>query len=366
MNRILELAIQIQQIPAPTFGEAQRAVFVMERFRSEGLAVDQDDSGNVYARVPGGASACPIIVSAHLDTVFPLETSLTITRNAESISGPGIGDNSLGVAGLFGLLWLLRDSAPGNFPLPGDVWLVANVAEEGLGDLRGMKAVVDRFGPAPRAYIVLEGLSLGQVYCRALAVTRYRITVQTTGGHSWVDFGRPSAIHELSRLVARLTALPLSKTPRSALNVGLMGGGTSVNTIAPQAWCELDLRSEHPEILASLAAKVETLVKESQKPGVNAAFEVIGQRPSGAIPSTHPLVQTAISSLQEAGIQPRLNIGSTDANIPLSRGYPAICIGLTSGSGAHTVSETIQIAPLGAGMQQLVGLVQRLTFNVEC
>lgn len=171
-ERVLALAMDIQQIPAPTFSEARRAAFIFERFQADGLSdVSMDMLGNVYGRLPGAGSRPPLVVSAHLDSVFPEDTPLDCRREAETIYGPGIGDNALGVAGLFGLLWGVKGNAlprlqpnlsgPNAKPspsLPGDLWLVANVAEEGMGNLLGMTAVVDRFGSDVRAYLVLEGI----------------------------------------------------------------------------------------------------------------------------------------------------------------------------------------------------------------
>ncbi len=219
-----------------------------------------DEVGNVYARLPGSGSSRPLVVSAHLDTVFPLSTDLHVTRRSSNpgaaptnveglalstVEGPGIGDNSLGVAGLFGLLWELNSSSAqiAGSTLPGDIWLVANVGEEGLGNLCGMRAVVDRFGDRPLAYLIVEGMALGQIYHRGLGVQRYRITVDTPGGHSWVDYGRPSAIHVLGEIIYRLSNLSLPRVPRTTLNIGTISGGTSINTIAAHAQLELDLRS---------------------------------------------------------------------------------------------------------------------------
>jgi acetylornithine deacetylase/succinyl-diaminopimelate desuccinylase-like protein len=357
--RVLDLAVTIQQIPAPPFGEAQRAAFIHERFHVEGLQqVSSDEIGNVYGCLPGKGDARPIIISAHLDTVFPFDTELQVKREADMIFGPGIGDNSLGLAGLFGLIWALRQEQVSKKSLPGDVWLVANVGEEGLGDLRGMRAVVDRFGANASAYLVLEGMGLGQVYHRALGVRRYRITVRTAGGHSWVDYGRPSAIHELAALVNKLTALPVPAKPRSSLNVGVIAGGTSVNTIAPSAHLELDLRSEGTAALASLTRRVELLVKSAQKAGVQVTYELIGQRPAGKIPASHPLVRLVRRVLHAQGLQPNLTVGSTDANVPLSRGLPAVTIGLSTGFGAHTVNEYISTQPLSQGLAQLYEVVE--------
>jgi tripeptide aminopeptidase len=363
VDRVLDLALAIQQIPAPTFQEEKRAVFVRDQFLAEGLAdVSIDPVGNVYARLPGYSSptvmkqARPLVVTAHLDTVFPVTTPLEATREPGRIAAPGIGDNALGVAGLFGLVWALRQEELS--PLPGDVWLAADVGEEGLGNLRGMKAVVDRFNLQPAAYIIIEGMSLGRVYYRGLGVQRYRITIRTPGGHSWVDYGSPSAIHELAALITRLNALTLPEQPRTTLNVGIIQGGTSVNTIAAEAHLELDLRSEEVGALAELIDQVERLIAESNQTFVEVTADLIGQRPAGEISPDAPLVRLAMSCLEAQGLQPILNIGSTDANIPLSRGYPAICIGLTTGGGAHTASEYILTQPLGQGLAQLIDLVK--------
>jgi len=357
-KRVLDLVVQIQQIPAPTFAEAQRAHFVKSSFEAEGLNdISVDAVGNVYARLPGDGNRRPLIVSAHLDTVFPIETDLTVSVKKARIIGPGIGDNSLGVASLFGLVWQLRQRGES---LPGDLWLVANVCEEGLGDLRGMRAVVDRFDGNVCAYLVIEGLSLGYIQHRGLGVQRYRITAKTPGGHSWSDYGRPSAIHELSAFVTKLTAIPLPEKPRTTMNVGRMGGGTSINAIAAEAWLELDLRSESPQVLAELIRTVEQLVKTAGRPEVRVEAEVIGQRPAGELSASHSLVRLAEECLKEQGIEPKLMVGSTDANVPLSRGFPAVVLGVTNGAGAHTTGEFIYTAPVERGMQQLVQFVSRV------
>lgn len=356
INRVLDLAVTIQQIPAPTFKEQQRANFLMEKFNQEGLQdVSSDSAGNVYARWAGAGQRPPLVLSAHCDTVFPVSTSLTLERTEDKIYGPGIGDNSLGVAGLFGLVWGLRART---VVLPGDLWLVANVAEEGLGDLQGMRSVVERFGDRVLAYIVLEGLALGQVYNRGLGVKRYRIRVKTSGGHSWVDFGLPSAIHELAVLITRLNDIRLPRHPRSSLNVGVISGGTSVNTIAAQAELELDLRSEEGRTLDWIVERVESLIASANRPGVKVQAEVIGLRLPGEIASDHPLVLLAQRCLQDQGLEPILGIGSTDANIPLSQGLPAVCIGVSTGGSAHTVNEFINTQPVTTGLEQLLCLVE--------
>ncbi len=356
--RVLELAIQIQQVPAPTFHEQQRAERVRDLFAADGLDdICIDEAGNVFARLPGVGEKKPLIVSAHLDTVFPMETNLRVTRGSEVIHGPGLGDNSLGVAALFGLLWPLRER---EIRHRGDIWFVANVCEEGLGDLRGMKAVVDRFGANVHAYLVLEGLALGHIYHRAVGVKRYRVTARTSGGHSWSDYGQPSAVHELAKLVVDLASLSLPTHPRTTMNVGKISGGTSVNVIASEASFDLDLRSEGQESLAALILAVERVIHKANKPGVSVEAQVIGQRPAGEIAVNHPLVTLARDCLREQGLEAGLISGSTDANMPLSKGYPALVLGITTGGSAHTINEHINTAPIAKGMEQLVSFVSRV------
>ena len=358
VSRVVEHAVQIQQIPAPTFQEQKRAEFVRDLITAEGLHdICIDDTGNVFARFPGTGSGKPLIVSAHLDTVFPMETNLRVARGSDVIHGPGLGDNSLGVAALFGLIWSLRER---QVPLGGDIWFVANVCEEGLGDLRGMKAIVDRFGNNVQAYLVLEGLALGHVYHRAVGVKRYRITARTSGGHSWSDYGQPSAVHELAKLVVELASFSLPTYPRTTMNVGRISGGTSVNVIASEASLDLDLRSEGQEALAALVSAVERLIQKASKTGVTMEWQVIGQRPAGEISASHPLVSLAKDCLREQGLEAGLISGSTDANVPLSKGYPAIVLGITTGGSAHTVHEFINVAPIAKGVEQLVRFVSRV------
>ena len=360
IEELRDLAISIQQIPAPTFGEGRRAAYIYKRFQAEHLKdVTQDSLGNVYGCLPGKGKSPPLVVCAHLDTVFPEATDLTITRSPGKIAAPGIGDNSLGVAALLGLVWALRKQKATASALPGDLWLVANVCEEGLGNLAGMRAVVEHFAEQVKGYLILEGMALGQIYHRGLGVQRYKITAETAGGHSWVDYGKPSAVHELVALINRLIAIPLAKQPRTTLNIGVVSGGTSVNTIAAQACCLLDLRSEQADALQELSSLVEAMIRDANRPTVRLVGEIVGHRPAGMLPLSHPMVRLAINCLEVNGIQPHPNIGSTDANLPLSRGLPAICLGLTSGAGAHTTNEYIETRPLERGMSQLVEFIQR-------
>ena len=356
-EKVLDLAIRIQQIPAPTFDEGQRGMFVRDLFNGEVLKdVSTDETGNVYGRLPGkDENAKALIVSAHLDTVFPASTNLEVRHEPDRVYGPGIGDNSLGVASLFGIIWSLREK---NIQLKHDVWFVANVGEEGLGDLNGMRAVVDRFGDDVIGYLVLEGLALGHIYHRAIGVKRYRITARTKGGHSWSDYGQPSAVHELASLVTELTSIKLQRKPRTTMNVGTIHGGTGVNVLAAEAKCDLDLRSEDPQALEKLVQKVEGILIHASRDGVTIEAEVIGERPAGEIPADHDMVKLALVCCKEAGTKAVLTAGSTDANIPLSRNIPAVVMGISTGGSAHTTDEFVTVSPIQMGMESIVRFVE--------
>ena len=310
IERLLELAVRIQQIAAPTFEEKQRAEFVCDKFFHEGLKdVSMDSVNNVYGRWTTDRrpkkNAKPLIVSAHMDTVFPSGTSLYCTREEDRIYGPGIGDNSIGVAALFGLLWMTRER---KIKLQNDIWFVANVCEEGLGDLRGMKAVVDQFGENVKAYLVIEGMSFGHVYHRAIGVRRYRVTAKTAGGHSWSDYGQPSAVHEAAKLVTQIASLSVPVMPRTTLNVGKISGGTGINVLASEATFELDLRSESPEALNTLVRQVEGMIRSANKEGVKMEFEVIGAA-TGRRDRIRPSVDSTRRGMSaRAGHQSGINI----------------------------------------------------------
>lgn len=353
IDRLLNLACAIQQIPAPTFHERARAEFVRDQFLSLDLCdVEIDDLGNVYGRRRGG-DASSVLVTAHLDTVFPADTPLTLTRAPGRITGPGIGDNSLGVAALCELACSFKNHA-----LPGDLYLAANVGEEGLGDLQGMRCVIDRLGQKVQATLVLEGMALGHIYHAAIGVRRYRFTARAEGGHSWLHFGQPSAIHALVRLGAQLTELQVPSAPKTTFNIGAISGGTSINTIAREAALDLDLRSESPASLQELSAQVIALANDCETDGIQIETSVIGDRPAGCLPREHPLVQVAARSLRQASLPVFFDAGSTDANLPLSRGLPSICVGLARGGNAHRPDEYIETQELEKGYQSVVTMIR--------
>lgn len=354
---VLEQASAIQKIPAPTFDEWQRAAMVEAHYRSVGLHdVLMDDLGNVYGRMPGLEPTRPaLLISAHMDTVFPAATLLTLRHDDDSkqLFGPGIGDNSLGLAAMLSLCHALPEFS---LTPESDIWWVATVGEEGLGDLRGMRQACDRLGDRIGLAIILEGIGLGRIFYAGLGVRRLQVLVKGQGGHSWLHAGRPSAIHHLVRIGAALVErISPPKRPRSTLNIGLIEGGTSINTLAPEASFSIDLRSVDSTALARLEADVRACIASlNHKPEIEVSVQVVGDRPSAALAQDHPLIRAAQSVLRSLAIGPgSREIGSTDANIPLARQIPAICIGITTGGDAHTIGEFIDTGPVSTGMQQL-------------
>ncbi|HEY46206.1 MAG: hypothetical protein AMJ88_14495 [Anaerolineae bacterium SM23_ 63] len=355
LERMIECARAIQAIPAPTFDERKRALFLQDTFEGAALEdVQLDQIGNLLGRIQGGSQP-PLIISAHLDTVFPADTQLASKHTEDRLSGPGIGDNAIGLATLVELAYDLPRSPPG------DIWFVATVGEEGLGNLRGMHEVVKRFGEHPIAYIVLEGMALGHIYHRGLPVRRYEITTITEGGHAWIHAGRPSAIHRLIEVGAEIITFALPTLPRTSINIGRIDGGTSINTIANRASMKIDLRSEEIETLLNLEAQMMDLVNSYQTEQSEVKLTLIGERPGGGIPEGHPLVQVAVQALKECGEKViHLKSGSTDASVPLSLGLPAICIGITRGGNAHSLSEYIEIEPISRGYNALMSTIGRV------
>ncbi|UCG24294.1 MAG: M20/M25/M40 family metallo-hydrolase [Chloroflexota bacterium] len=355
----LDLAISIQQIPSPTFSEAERATYVESKFRDLGLVdVSQDAMHNVFARLPGQANGSPIILSAHSDTVFSHDTDLTVRyENGREpttglISGPGLADNALGVAGLLVIAGLLVDTKLRPYE---DIWFVANVCEEGLGDLRGMRSVVERFGAGAR-YVIIEGGSYGHIFHKAIGVRRFRLTVKTPGGHSWGDYGSPNAIHILGQIIGRIDQLALPERPKTSINVGVVEGGTTINSIAAQASCLVDMRSVDPQMLEGLLTNVERIVAEiASGPDVNTTISKIGDRPAGELAPDTAMVALAAEALEHVGCQDiRFMAGSTDANIPISMGIESVCVGLANSGNTHRVDEFLDPTHLPEGLGQLL------------
>lgn len=355
---VLDLTCRIAAVAAPTDDEGERSALVRDLCERAGLATTVDALGDVVARVPGaaGRDGPALLLAAHLDTVFARDIPLRIARADGQLWGPGIGDNSVGIAAVLTVPRLLQ--AIGLEPAV-DLLLTGNVGEEGLGNLRGMRAVMDaqrRIG----AVIAVEGHNLGRVTHVAVGSRRLRITAHGPGGHSWGDFGRPSAVHALGRLIAALDDIPQPWTPKTTLNVGMIEGGISVNSIAPAASCLVDLRSVDAGALTRLAAKVERAVEATRRSGIELTVELLGDRPPGEVALDSPIVRAAAGVLAALGVAPSFDASSTDANVALARGIPAVCIGLTSGGNVHRADEYIDTPPLGAGLSQLVLLALEL------
>jgi tripeptide aminopeptidase len=345
----VNLTSRICEVAAPTGFEHERAQLVAGLLRDRGYDPEIDDIANVYAR-RGNRGGPAIMLVAHTDTVFPAGTNVSVTQDGDALRGAGVGDNSLGVAAMIETLAILDEL---EIETPLDIIGVANVGEEGLGNLRGVRAAVDRYASDLRGVIAVEGHNLGRVTHAGVGSQRWRITVKGPGGHSWGAFGKPSAIHELARIVTRIADVPAPTDPKTTFNVGTIDGGVSVNTIAPSASALLDMRSIDSDALDELTRRVRSVVTVSGD-GLSVSIDVIGERPAGVCPLDSPLVLAAGNVLRSLGFDPVFDASSTDANIPISRGIPAICIGITRGGLGHTTEEFIEISPIATGIAQLV------------
>jgi len=360
---VIAEAIAICEIPAPSFHEHARARFVHERFAEIGGwdQLELDGIANVVAVRRGAARGSRTLVAAHLDTVFP-DASTPVARGRGRLTGRGIGDNSVGVAAVLAVGRALAAAAPRAL---GDLILAATVCEEGRGDLRGIRRVCDVYRGQYDRVIAVEGLSLQRVQTRGVASLRYAVTVTTDGGHSWGAYGRPNAIAVLARAITALEPLmpAIGVEPKTTLNVGVIGGGRSVNTIAPDATFELDLRSADPASLARLDRAAKRAMREAvatapltpKMPPPELRIARIGNRPGGSLPDEDALLRAVMRARAASGLTaaPELNAGSTDANYPLSLGVPATCVGVTTGGESHTPREWMRTAPLRRGVPYL-------------
>lgn len=347
-------ACRIQQIPAPTFSEKARSQYMFDQLQQSGLEMERDKvSDNVYARLRGGDSP-PIILSAHLDSVIPPAIDTPSIREEQRVIGPGIGDNALGLAAIlaFGRYFKEHD-----FHFPGDIWLVADSAEEGLGNLIGMHRVVDKFGGNVTAYIVLEGIGLGFIQHAALGIVRLRIEVRAPGGHAWGNYGEASAIHELVNFCGKILSIHLPQQPKTTLNLGKFCGGESINSLAAKAWLEVEVRSEDPATLDSTIRQIHTLANSIHPTSVQLTIETIGSRPSGSLNVDHPLIKACEKALTRSQVKSQVTITSSDASLPISLGYPAVCLGITSGARVHSADESIDIPPIATGLNQVLHLI---------
>jgi acetylornithine deacetylase/succinyl-diaminopimelate desuccinylase-like protein len=345
---VVRRTIQIAELPAPTGREQARAELVRSWWESDGLDdVRTDHVGNVWGRVREGTGSV-VIVCAHLDTVFGDDVAHTVRVQGDTLVGPSVGDDSVGLAALSAVGPVLPAGRIG-------VWVLATVGEEGLGNLAGVNAALDHAPGSVAALIAVEGNYLGRVSTVGVGSVRRRVLLRGPGGHAWESADAPSAIHELSRLVTSI--VDLDRPSGTTLNVGRLGGGEGINMRAREAWCELDLRGDDPERLASLAREVNAYVA-GVGPGFIVEQEDLGDRPAGRIDAEHPLVLAAQQALGELGTPAVSPPTSTDANAAHVRGVPAIAVGITTGSGEHTTSEWIDTGPIDGGVRTLARTIE--------
>jgi len=333
-DETLELQAAICRIPAPSGQEGRRAAFVAQRLRALGLQdVRLDEVGNVVARW-GGTSSGAVVVAAHLDTVFGPDVDLAVQRNGSRMVGPGISDNA---RGLVGLLALARATSETGWETERPIVFAATVGEEGEGNLRGVHYLLGPQGVSAAAVIALDGAGLDRVVHRALGSRRFRVTYQGPGGHSWAAYGVPNPAHAIGRFTAGVAELPRPLKPRSSCSVVRFQGGTGITSIPALAWAEVDARSEDAGALEALQTGLRALASDALQtenrrraqgtPSLELAIEMIGERPAGATASTDPLVRAAVDATRAVGRGPELAAASTDANVAIALGIPAIALG---------------------------------------
>ena len=346
--------VAIAEIPAPTFHEAERGAHVAGLMAAVGCRdVRTDGAGNVVGNLCGDErDGNVLVVCAHLDCAYLQGTPVATKREGGLLRGPGVGDNSAGIAVM---LAAARSLGSLSTSPRRAVRVVATVGEEGLGGLRGIKRVCDDLGGALGEVVSVDG-GLGSIVTKAIAVKRYRITVRGPGGHSWADYGRPSANHELARIGAALGRMEPPARPRTTLNIGIVSGGSSVNAISAEAHMDIDLRSEEEGPLRALEAEVLASL-EGVDCGLDVATEVIDERPWGECPEACDLVRDAERALKAVDVFPREVAASTEANVPLSRGVPGIAFGPGLIGDAHSMVEHVDVESLGRGAAALLALL---------
>ena len=347
---ITEEQIRICSIPAPPFGEQERAEYLRHKFSELGLTeVEIDEEGNCLGLLRGASLKPLLVVSAHLDTVFSKDADFTVIKREHKLFAPGIADDGCGLAALIAIAQVIQNE---RITLEGSLLFVGTVGEEGEGNQRGVRHLFTkgRWASQVDAFLSFDGPGLDRITNRALGSRRYRVEFSGPGGHSWGDFGVPNPVHAIGRAISRLAGYPVPKDPRTTFNVGRIEGGTGVNSIPSRATMEVDLRSAAESELQRLdaffrramrdAADEENGSRRAGNPSLQLKLELIGERPSGATPSDSPLVELALEATRILGVEPRLDQSSTDSNLPISLGIPAITLGAGGTSGcSHTLDE---------------------------
>lgn len=349
-DAITEEQIRICSIPASPFGEQERAEYLSQKFRELGLAeVEIDEEGNCLGLIRGASRSPLLVVSAHLDTVFSKDADFTVIRREGRLFAPGIADDGCGLAALIALAGVIQKE---QIQLEGSLLFVGTVGEEGEGNLRGVRHLFTkgRWATQVDAFLSFDGPGVDRITNRALGSRRYRVEFNGPGGHSWGDFGVPNPVHAIGRAISRLAGYPVPKDPRTTFNVGRVEGGTSVNVIPGSAMMEVDLRSAAQSELQRLdaffrramrdAADEENARRRAGDPLLKLKVNLIGERPMGETPTDSPLVEIALEATRILGFEPRLDQSSTDSNLPISMGIPAITLGAGGTSGfSHTLDE---------------------------
>ncbi len=342
--------ILLTEIPAPNLLEAKKAAKFAELLKEAGAdSVWIDKAGNTIALRKGTKRKRVVAINGHIDTVFPIETDVTVKVKGDTLCAPGIGDDT---RGMMILLTVLRVLEAADIETESDVLFVGTVGEEGLGDLRGSKYIFNESGLQIDSWISVDGGSIANIVNKALGSTRYRIIFEGPGGHSWGAFGYVNPIHALSAAISNFDQeanIFTQQGPKTSYNIGRIGGGTSINSIPYSAWAEVDMRSESPESLKEIEAILLKATSQALKdqneqkrrgPELELKMIPVGRRPSGAINPDETLIQKAMAAARFLGEEPRLRFGSTDASIPISKGIPAITIGRGGkGGDNHSLNE---------------------------
>jgi tripeptide aminopeptidase len=364
----IEDQIRFCEIPAPSFKEDARGAELKRVFQQLGLQnVRVDKAGNVLGTYPGAAPRPHVVIAAHLDTVFPEGTDVRVKRDGKFLRGPGIGDDCRGLAVLVAAI---REMKKAGVQTPGTITFVANVGEEGLGDLRGVKQLFnDTLKDQIDRFVSIDGTGV-HVTNVAVGSHRYRVTFKGPGGHSFGAFGMPNPMGAMGRAIAKIQEMQVPKQPKTTFNVGRVGGGTSVNSIPFEAWMEVDMRSSDPASLAAVDAAFQKAVdtsvaEENQRWGrpntVTAVKELVGDRPAGSTPENSAIVRAGLATATALGFNANLGEGSTDSNLPMSLKIPAITIGGGGrGSDAHALSESFDTTDAWMGTQYTILLAVAL------
>jgi len=354
---------RLTEIPAPPFQETERAAAVKVLLSAVGLEVSTDKTGNVIGLLRGASDKEIVILAAHLDTVFPAGTEVKVHRERNRMLAPGISDNGAGLAALVAVARAIHEA---RIQPQRTVLFVADVGEEGEGNLRGMRAVVDAYRERLKAVVVLDGSSIDHVTTKALASRRVEVVITGPGGHSWSDFGIPNPINALIRGSVRFISTRVPSTPRTTFNIGQIEGGTSVNSIPHEARLKVDLRSENEDELIRLETALRDCITAGVRDEMEASrdrskgkleweLETLGSRPGGELASNSPLLAALRAADEAVGNQSRLERASTDANVPLSLGIDAISMGAGgNGGGAHSLQEWYESDGREIGLQRVL------------